>query len=385
MRITSGVRVMKYAGAGLYTRIDDREGHTPKGIGMLVADFVTGNHLKDDLSPLKTIRRFLGVVRSTSRSSSKGRPSSRFSVFVGLYTHSFTHSNLMIPLPKFISYDEEPNVELLRGFFNLGHVDLILYLTELKASWEHSSREPIIYYRGKGIYSSYFVCYSNLSAHNFAKNTADSKDSPLEKDNVMLIDISIADTLKNQKTYKACPLCIIYLCLRTEGLCGLPMVVSHVTPPFWKHHLKEVSMEKLYDMHDKAYMRQVVLDNVMNRRTREVMSTLSEARTACDTIKERERRKDKEYAKMEAKCNDALKDLEKNPLVLDLRAEVATLQEQVERLHGEYSRLVLEEKKWVNYEQTFSSFCSKVEGLEAENKRLDESDVQLLQQINELK
>ncbi|GJT60912.1 hypothetical protein Tco_1004445 [Tanacetum coccineum] len=51
-----------------------------------------------------------------------------------------------------------------------------------------------------------------------------------------------------------------------------------------------------------------------------------------------------EYVEFEAKCNGALQDLEKNPLVLDIRAMFATLKGQVEKLHGEYSRLVLEEK-----------------------------------------
>nr|GEV30146.1 hypothetical protein [Tanacetum cinerariifolium] len=45
-------------------------------------------------------------------------------------------------------------------------------------------------------------------------------------------------------------------------------------------------------------------------------------------------------------------DLDNNPLVMDMRAEIETLQGQVDKLHGEYSRLVLEEKKWVSYEQT---------------------------------
>ncbi|GKG59024.1 hypothetical protein Tco_0602733, partial [Tanacetum coccineum] len=55
-------------------------------------------------------------------------------------------------------------------------------------------------------------------------------------------------------------------------------------------------------------------------------------------------KKDKAYAKLEAKFNNALHDLEKNPLVLDLHEEIETLKGQVEKLHGEYNRLVLEEK-----------------------------------------
>ncbi|GKB30959.1 hypothetical protein Tco_0870360, partial [Tanacetum coccineum] len=60
-------------------------------------------------------------------------------------------------------------------------------------------------------------------------------------------------------------------------------VVAHVTPPLWKQRLKEISLEKLYDIQDKAYMWQA--------------------------------------------------DLEKNPLVLDMHSEIETLQGQVDRLH----------------------------------------------------
>ncbi|GKC81981.1 hypothetical protein Tco_1137698 [Tanacetum coccineum] len=73
----------------------------------------------------------------------------------------------------------------------------------------------------------------------------------------------------------------------------------------------------------------------MNGRTRELMSTLLEVRAACDAIWERETGKDKAYAEPKAKCND------------------------VSKLHGDYSRLVLEEKKWVNYDQTLGILYSK--------------------------
>ncbi|GJR63221.1 hypothetical protein Tco_1505383 [Tanacetum coccineum] len=97
-------------------------------------------------------------------------------------------------------------------------------------------------------------------------------------------------------------------------------VVTHVTPPSWKRHLKEISLEKLCDIHDKAYMRQAVLDYMLNNITRKLMSTLSKARAYCDAIWERE-------------------DLDKNPLVLDMRAEIETLQGHVDGLYSEYSRL----------------------------------------------
>ncbi|GKB70098.1 hypothetical protein Tco_0931510 [Tanacetum coccineum] len=79
------------------------------------------------------------------------------------------------------------------------------------------------------------------------------------------------------------------------------------------------------------------------------------------------------------------KDLDKNPLVMNMRVEIENLQGQVDKLHGEYRRLVLEEKKWGNYEQPLFVLHSKVEGLETEMKRLKKSESQLLQEIDGLK
>ncbi|GKB46160.1 hypothetical protein Tco_0896913 [Tanacetum coccineum] len=84
-------------------------------------------------------------------------------------------------------------------------------------------------------------------------------------------------------------------------------VVAHVTPPSWKQHLREISIEQLCDIHDRAYMRQV-LD------------------------------KDRAYAELERKCNEALQDLDKNPLVSDMRAKIKDLQGQVDGLHNSLKR-----------------------------------------------
>ncbi|GJX38794.1 putative reverse transcriptase domain-containing protein [Tanacetum coccineum] len=51
------------------------EGGTAEGVGLRVANSHTGNHRGDDFTPLETIRRFLGIIRSRSLSSLKGRSS----------------------------------------------------------------------------------------------------------------------------------------------------------------------------------------------------------------------------------------------------------------------------------------------------------------------
>nr|GEY41750.1 hypothetical protein [Tanacetum cinerariifolium] len=78
-------------------------------------------------------------------------------------------------------------------------------------------------------------------------------------------------------------------------------------------------------------------------------------------------------------------DLDKNPLVSDMRAEIKALQGQVDGLHGEYSRLILEERKWVNYEQTLSSLQAKIKDIESEREKLNSSKTQLLRERDSLK
>ncbi|GJX31495.1 hypothetical protein Tco_0241350 [Tanacetum coccineum] len=126
-----------------------------------------------------------------------------------------------------------------------------------------------------------------------------------------------------------------------------------------------------------------VLDNMLNSRTRELISALHKARASCDVMREREIKKDKAYAWLERKCNEALQDLDKNPLISDMRSKIVTL--QVDGLHNEYSRLVLEEKKWSNYKQTLSSLRPKIKGLESKRENLKAFEIQLLQKMDSLK
>ncbi|GKA71829.1 hypothetical protein Tco_0778045 [Tanacetum coccineum] len=83
-------------------------------------------------------------------------------------------------------------------------------------------------------------------------------------------------------------------------------VVAYVTPPSWKKHLRDISIEQICDIHDRAYMRQSILDNMLNSRTRELIFALHKARASCDAIREREIKRDKAYTELEKKYNKAL-------------------------------------------------------------------------------
>ncbi|GJZ06388.1 hypothetical protein Tco_0540181 [Tanacetum coccineum] len=234
---------------------------------------------------------------------------------------------------------------------------------------------------------------TSVPPSQFAENTTDSDDAPSEKDKVILVGGVVVDKVKNRKVSTSSKVAgkrkqiakssgreprqkarkVPPQASKASGDPSDPLdvdsdpdirefpsakelkdsadchwVVAHVTPPLWKQNLKEISLEKLCDIHDKAYMRDT-----------------------CDVIRERERDKDKAYTELEVKCNDALQDLDKNPLVLDMCAEIETWQGQVNRLHGEYSILVLKDKSGLTTSKLLLSFVLKSKLQEVDGLRQD--------------
>ncbi|GJX52141.1 hypothetical protein Tco_0280510, partial [Tanacetum coccineum] len=258
--------------------------------------------------------------------------------------------------------------------------DPILYLASLTSTWNHSPKKPIIYHWGqgtsKGRNSPSVKSMSNnapmtdatpLSSvypSNVAKNVADSDDPSYGEDEQTLIGPSLSPhpevpTRASKVAGEASTLLDVDsdsdihefpLAKKLKDATDCYWVVAHVTPPSWKQHLREISIEQLCDIHDRAYMRQDILGNVLNSRTRELISTLHKAKTSYDAIRARELNKDRAYAERERKLDG---------------------------LHSEYSRIILEEKKWVGYEQTLTSLRAKIEGIESERERLKSSEIQL--------
>ncbi|GJR65234.1 retrovirus-related pol polyprotein from transposon TNT 1-94 [Tanacetum coccineum] len=378
------------------------EGHTAKGVGLRVADSDTGNHLEDDFMPLKLFKasfRKLVVdydIPQDVRVKLSKRNQTIFDAplgFVGLYTHSFTLSNLRIPLLKFFSevlnyfkvhisrlnpfglaklmtfevmckaYGGEPCIELLRAFLNLGHARNWMTLSNIgETNIPRAITKPFTYIEGwKG---SFFYIENKIVPFEYPElllednkldkkslkdviprhilkmrkeNMADLDDTPSEKDEVVLIDLSVAEKAKNQKVSASSKVASKRKQTASESSGRETRQKTRKVPPQASKAAGEhfdpldfdifPSAKELKDFADCHWVvAHVVLDNFMNRRTHELLSTLSEARVAYDAIREREKEKDKAYAKLEAKCNDPQQDLEKNPPILDLRVEIRTLQ-----------------------------------------------------------
>nr|GEZ95428.1 hypothetical protein [Tanacetum cinerariifolium]GEZ99636.1 hypothetical protein [Tanacetum cinerariifolium] len=258
------------------------EGDTVKGVGLRVANFHTAYGGKPSVELLRSFLNFGPAGNLLTLSN-------REYLELLLEDNKLDKKSFKDVIPHHVQEDPLYNLIATYLVYVRTFPDPILYLAGLKTSWQHSLKEPIIYYHRKD-------------------------DTTSEKDEVVLIDRSVVEKAKNQK------------------LSASSKVVGK---------RKQAAFES----------------SERGTRTRDLISTLLEAMSACDTIREKEKEKDKAHAELEAKCNDALHDLDKNPLVLDLHADIETLQRHVDKLHG----------------------------LEMERGNLKISETQLLQEIDGLK
>ncbi|GKC14229.1 hypothetical protein Tco_1011011, partial [Tanacetum coccineum] len=230
-------------------------------------------------------------------------------------------------------------------------LDPILYLAGLKTSWEYSPKRPVIYHRGLGVDGEFnflleggfddnqgsfsaksvnnktpiidaepisIVLPANVADNIIDSNNTSSDDElpPVHPPTSSLPEVGEkskaagkrklgANAFRDSSHHRARRAPV--QASKVAGDASTPLdvdsdpdihgkfepvygvfVVAHVTPPSWKQNLRDISIEQLCDIHDRAYMRQAVLDNMLNGRTRELISALHKARASYDAIRERE-------------------------------------------------------------------------------------------------
>ncbi|GJU46515.1 hypothetical protein Tco_1203781 [Tanacetum coccineum] len=161
--------------------------------------------------------------------------------------------------------------------------------------------------------------------------------------------------------------------------------ISTITPLAWKNHLDNHMDFELLNLHDRCYARQAVVDNAVNRRSRELLQVIEKLRGECDVMMSMERAKEEEYEGLRVKCDAAMTEFEKNLAVVGLREEIFVLSAEVKEHKLNFDKMMLESQKWLGYQQSLSSLESKVTSLEAENARLEVVEVSLRKEVEELK
>ncbi|GKE47660.1 hypothetical protein Tco_1478918, partial [Tanacetum coccineum] len=171
--------------------------------------------------------------------------------------------------------------------------------------------------------------------------------------------------------------------LKDANACHLK--ISTITLPAWKNHLDNHIYLKLLDLHDHCYARQVVVDNVANRRSRELLQVIEKIRGECDVMRSRERARDEECDGLQVKCEAAMTNFEKNPTMVALQEKISSLSTKTKEHKLSLDRMMLESQKWVGYQQSLLTLKSKVTALETEKARLEAVEVSLRKEVEELK
>nr|GEX27289.1 hypothetical protein [Tanacetum cinerariifolium] len=200
-------------------------------------------------------------------------------------------------------------------------LDPILYLAGLKTSWEYSPKRLVIYHRGHGRFEDNQGSFSVKSVNNKTPILDADPISVVLPANVVDNIIDSNSTSSDDELPPVHPPISSFPEARrapvqvskVNGDASTPLnvnshpvihefpsakelkdatnyhsVVPHITHPSWKQHLRDISIEQLCDMHDRAYMCQAILNNMLNSRTSELISALHKARASCDAIRERE-------------------------------------------------------------------------------------------------
>ncbi|GJR70411.1 hypothetical protein Tco_0016476 [Tanacetum coccineum] len=228
------------------------------------------------------------------------------------------------------AYGGEPNLDLLQAFLNLGPAEMDFrsfivvgidgeFHFELEGGFaDGAGNSPSNRWRFLGMihpWEAARLCKSSIIMGK-RKQATDVDSDPDIHDKFYTFSASFVLSMCGSK------LIFVFLefpfAKELKDSADCHFVVAHVTPPSWKQYLRDISLEKLCDIHDKAYMRQAVLGNMLNSQTRQLMSALKKARASYDAIQEREIEKDKAYAELERICNEALQDLDMNASAKDV-------------------------------------------------------------------
>nr|GEV09099.1 retrovirus-related Pol polyprotein from transposon TNT 1-94 [Tanacetum cinerariifolium] len=440
---------------------------TAKGVGLRVANSRTGNHLEDDFTPLKTIRRSCSVFGRISHlgfegetSEPKGRAttirikylthlllvmSAKIALAIKLcelsrkeldeFLSSYSipsEYRVILPMPTQTILDDPPSS---RAFD-----DLNLSLAGLQSLWEHGQQRPVIFVGGKEMSFRIFIYIEDDEDLTFLPKdfssepatepmnehvgtTTDLGGSP-KGDTFVFHAGSVAARIRERKcktrggssrppvkrkmasssstshTVRAKASAIkddthvlsisdddegLEDCLELKDVTACHLNISAITPPAWKGFLDNHLDVDLLDLHDHCYARQVVVDNVVNRRSCELLEVIERLRGEAYVMRVRELAREEKYKGVQAKCEASMTDFDKNPDVLLLREKMSLLAEVAKEHKGNLDRVMLESQKWSGYQVSLSALESNVTSLEAEKANIEATKASLRQEIKEVK
>ncbi|GJU20427.1 reverse transcriptase domain-containing protein [Tanacetum coccineum] len=145
---------------------------------------------------------------------------------------------------------------------------------------------------------------------------------------------------KNKK--KANKFSLVVLELRMLCLCHLNDL-CYYSSSLGRINLVNHKDLELLDLIDRCYARQAVVDNVMNRRSRELLQVIEKVRGKCDVMRSSKRAREEECEGLRVKCEAAMIEFENNPTVVALREKIYALSAEVKEHKLNLDRMMLRE------------------------------------------
>ncbi|GKC46787.1 hypothetical protein Tco_1064509, partial [Tanacetum coccineum] len=102
-----------------------------------------------------------------------------------------------------------------------------------------------------------------------------------------------------------------------------------------------------------------VVDNAVNRRSRELLQVIEKLIGEFDVMKSRERVREEECKGLQVKCEAAMTEFEKDPAMVALQEKISALSTEVKEHKLNLDRMMLESQKWAGYQQSLSTLESK--------------------------
>ncbi|GKC79353.1 ribonuclease H-like domain-containing protein [Tanacetum coccineum] len=247
-------------------------------IGLRVADSHTGNHPEDDFMPLKTIRRSHGAIRKRIPFDLEGED----------FEPKRRDEEDLSFLPK----ESSPS-------FSIGSPSMSVNIEPPRAD-EEPVLQPVEVTTDSRVSPKpeFFVVHLGSVAARIkdrkCKTRGGSSRPPVKRKLASGSSNSRATRDKTSTSKDDVPFLTVFD--DKEGLSDIPELkyatacylnISAITPPVWKNHLDNHMDVELLDLHDRCYARQVVVDNAVNRRSRELLAVIEKLRGECDVIKER--------------------------------------------------------------------------------------------------
>ncbi|GKF75583.1 hypothetical protein Tco_0225027, partial [Tanacetum coccineum] len=102
---------------------------------------------------------------------------------------------------------------------------------------------------------------------------------------------------------------------------------------------------ELLDLYDRCYARQAIVDNSINRRSRELLQVIKKMRGEFDVMRNRERVREEECKWLRVKCKVAMTEFEKNFAVVALREKISALSTEFKEHKLNLDMMMLESQK----------------------------------------